>query len=302
MTWQTLGLIFDPTQMSSMGLSAALMPIAEVLDSERDLFRIYFAPRNERQQSQMRFFDIDLKSPQKILNISGQALLLPGKIGAFDDSGITPGNILSHGGRKVLYYTGWNLTVSVPFNNSIGAAVLGAQGNFERFGDGPVMTRALREPYSCASPFVMFDNGMYRMWYASMDRWETQSDGSAKHFYNLKYAESADGLEWRREGRVVVDYASSEEYAFGRPWILKERGTYKMWYSVRGARYVIGYAESSDGLAWVRKDSEAGTPQPQGWDSDMQTYPCVFDHRGVRYMLYNGNGYGKSGIGLARWV
>jgi hypothetical protein len=25
----------------------------------------------------------------------------------------------------------------------------------------------------------------------------------------------------------------------------------------------------------------------------------VFDHAGCRYMLYNGNGYGKTGFGLA---
>jgi hypothetical protein len=31
----------------------------------------------------------------------------------------------------------------------------------------------------------------------------------------------------------------------------------------------------------------------------MIEYPFVFDHGGARYMLYNGNGYGRSGVGLA---
>jgi hypothetical protein len=31
----------------------------------------------------------------------------------------------------------------------------------------------------------------------------------------------------------------------------------------------------------------------------MQAYPVVFDHLGVRHMLYNGNGYGETGIGYA---
>ena len=31
----------------------------------------------------------------------------------------------------------------------------------------------------------------------------------------------------------------------------------------------------------------------------MVAYACVFDHRGSRYMLYNGNGYGETGIGWA---
>jgi hypothetical protein len=40
-------------------------------------------------------------------------------------------------------------------------------------------------------------------------------------------------------------------------------------------------------------------PSKKGWDAEMVEYPYVFDHQGTRYMLYNGNGYGKSGIGLA---
>jgi hypothetical protein len=37
----------------------------------------------------------------------------------------------------------------------------------------------------------------------------------------------------------------------------------------------------------------------EGWDSEMIEYPFVFKHKGLRYMIYNGNGYGKTGFGLA---
>jgi hypothetical protein len=47
-------------------------------------------------------------------------------------------------------------------------------------------------------------------------------------------------------------------------------------------------------------DEEAGIDvSPSGWDSDMVEYACVFDHDGSRHMLYNGNGYGETGIGYA---
>ena len=36
-----------------------------------------------------------------------------------------------------------------------------------------------------------------------------------------------------------------------------------------------------------------------GWDSEMIEYPFVLRHQGHLYMLYNGNGYGQSGFGLA---
>ena len=37
----------------------------------------------------------------------------------------------------------------------------------------------------------------------------------------------------------------------------------------------------------------------EGWDSEMICYPYVFEHRGRFFMLYNGNGYGKTGFGVA---
>ena len=86
-----------------------------------------------------------------------------------------------------------------------------------------------------------------------------------------------------------------------RPCVLKENGLYKMWYSYRGQSYRIGYAESKDGFEWTRMDADVGIDVSEsGWDSEMIEYPFVFDQNGERFMLYNGNSYGKTGIGLAR--
>ena len=63
----------------------------------------------------------------------------------------------------------------------------------------------------------------------------------------------------------------------------------------------MGYAESFNGIDWTRNDKEVGIlPSSTGWDSEMVCYPSVFDHHNNRYMVYNGNGYGKTGFGLAR--
>jgi hypothetical protein len=149
----------------------------------------------------------------------------------------------------------------------------------------------------------MIDEGIWKMWYLSCTGWD-KVDGKARHSYHIRYAESDDGLSWQRSGRVCIDYQSKEEYAISRPSVLRDGDLYRMWYSYRGSSrasgYRIGYAESDDGVDWVRKDEEAGIDvSPEGWDSEMIEYPCVFDHFGSRYMLYNGNGYGATGIGLA---
>ena len=82
-----------------------------------------------------------------------------------------------------------------------------------------------------------------------------------------------------------------------------------MWYCYRGLHrfrtdpdesYRLGYAESADGVVWNRMDDEASIDRsPTGWDSEMVAYPSVYLHRGRKYLLYNGNGFGRSGIGQA---
>jgi hypothetical protein len=146
------------------------------------------------------------------------------------------------------------------------------------------------------------------MWYLSGLEWKIHA-GNPEPYYHIKYAESTDGIHWKREGRVCVDFKTPNEGGIARPSVLKDGKTYRMWYSYRGGidyrtnrshSYRIGYAESQDGLEWVRKDDEVGiTISEGGWDSEMIAYPFVIDINDRRYMFYNGNGFGKSGIGYA---
>ena len=74
-----------------------------------------------------------------------------------------------------------------------------------------------------------------------------------------------------------------------------------MWYSHRGESYKIGFAISTDGIHWERKDHLVGLDRSEtGWDSEMLCYAYVFRHKDHLYMLYNGNDYGSAGLGLAK--
>jgi hypothetical protein len=74
-----------------------------------------------------------------------------------------------------------------------------------------------------------------------------------------------------------------------------------MWFAVRGERYVIRCAESADGRRWHRTDAAGLDPGTEPWEDGMVAYPWIFDGDGMRYMLYNGNDYGRTGVGLAVW-
>ena len=178
---------------------------------------------------------------------------------------------------------------------------------FERVFEGPVVDRTKDEPYFCATPFVMVDDGVWRMWYASGTGWVVV-DGHPEPRYQIKYAESPDGLEWTRDNTTCIEYGFEDE-ANARPAVIKEDGIYRMWYCFRGSydyrtdveqSYRMGYAESEDGIHWKRKDKEAGIARSEdGWDSEMIGYPHVYELEGHKYMLYNGNGFGRSGFGYA---
>jgi hypothetical protein len=79
-----------------------------------------------------------------------------------------------------------------------------------------------------------------------------------------------------------------------------------MWFSYRGGTgtsYRIGYAYSADGSCWTFENANSGIEvSAEGWDSEMIEYPFVFEHKGSAYMLYNGNGFGKTGFGLATLI
>ena len=65
--------------------------------------------------------------------------------------------------------------------------------------------------------------------------------------------------------------------------------------------YRLGYAESDDGIHWDRTDERVGFERSAtGWDSEMMEYCWLQPHQGEHYLLYNGNGFGQSGFGIAR--
>jgi hypothetical protein len=297
MKWRKLGRFFCPNNNHEWMKTHASMGVAEHI--ENDIFRIFFGTRDCLNRSYTGYVVINVFSPNDILEESSSPVLAPGEIGAFDDSGAMPSWILTLHNIRYLYYIGWNLGVTVPFRNSIGLAISNGEFNFNRFSKGPIVDRSMHEPHFCGSCCVLPGQDFFRMWYLSCLGWPIVN-GTPRHRYHIKYAESDEGIYWRREGLVAINFDGDDEYAISRPSVLRDDDCWKMWYSYRGATYRIGYAESENGRKWVRRDGLAGlNVSPSGWDSQMVEYPYVFDHRGHRFMLYNGNDYGRTGLGLA---
>lgn len=299
MKWHKKGLIFAPSGDMWWARSYALVPTVDILNEE--VVRVYFASLDENKYGRIGYIDLDSTDLGRILGVSKEPVLDLGDIGAFDDSGVNPSCVLNIAGKKHLYYIGWQRCERIPYMLFAGLAISTNGDQFRKQSVTPILERTSAEPFLRSATSVIFDNGIFRMWYVAGIDWTTIRSTSYPT-YVIRYAESVDGIIWREQGHNCIGFADKDEFGLGRPWVLKDDNILRMWYSIRSrsAAYRIGYAESTDGLHWTRKDNEAGiVASPTGWDSEMVCYPCVADINGERYMFYNGNQHGSTGFGYA---
>src|SRR5271155_2427808 len=306
MTWMGRERIFNVDGKQPWMLDHAQIPTPHLVSD--DQVRVYFATRDEKGRSRIGLIELDPDAPATGRAVLDSPVLDLGRPGTFDDSGVMPSCLVDAGDEQHLYYIGWTQGVSVPYRNAIGLAISTDGGTtFTRAFEGPVLDRSRDEPFSTTACFVLPEGGTQRMWYTSTTDW-VDVRGRLEPVYVIKYAESDDGVTWRRDNVTCIEPQSPLE-ANVRPWVLRDGDTYRMWYCYRGSvgyredpgqSYRIGHAESSDGVVWQRHDEAAGIELSEsGWDSEMLAYPSLYEHRGSRHLLYNGNGFGMSGIGHA---
>jgi len=307
--WIKKGLIYKPSGEKLYSKSHAQVPVAD-FEPQTNSFKIYFSTRDEKGRSHPDWIRVDADNPSKIIAKAQKPILSLGALGTFDDCGVMPSWIVNHDDTKYLYYIGWNVRNTIPYHNAVGLAVSQDGGEtFERLSEGPLWDRSHKDPhYSGSSCVLIDDNGVWKNWYLSCTEWR-EINCRAEPRYHLKYAESLDGINWRRNGHIAIDYKNDLEAGIVKASVFKHSGLYKMLFAYRNFTnyrtdtdnsYRIGYAESENGIDWNRQDQLAGiTVSNEGWDSFMVTYPHVVAYRDGLYLFYNGNGFGESGFGYA---
>lgn len=308
MRWEKRGQILSPAIMSENGLYVhSQNPVPVELD---DRIRIFFACRPEHTISIPTYIDVDKDNPSRILCFRNEALLELGDIGAFDEFGIIPTEIVRRDNELWMYYTGWQRGVSYTYTLSIGLAVSTDNGkSFSRKFSGPVIDRTKDEPYMTMAPFIFNVDGTWHAFYASGIGFQLEA-GKNEPVYVIKHRTSADGVQWTGDGKQLFPQKTPYE-SNTRPAIIKKDGYWHMWFCYRGASdyrggrnsYKIGYAYSENLLSWTRGDNSVGIGLSEsGWDSEIITYPYIRKIKDKYLMFYNGNGFGATGFGYAELV
>jgi len=299
MRWQKKGIIFDPTGKFDWAVDTALQPTPIILNDEA--IRVYAGFRNEEGISRVGWVDLDINDPTKVLQYSQKPILDIGLPGAFDDNGVVPTAIARRGEDLYLYYAGYQLVKKVRFLVLCGLAISHDNGNtFKRFKNTPVLERSDTEFLFRVIHSILFDDNVWKVWYGAGNHF-IPGEKKTLPVYDIRYIESKDGLTFPDKGQVAVKI-SDDEHRVGRPYVVKRKDKYHMYFGASKISeiYCLAYAESNDGLNWERKDEEIDMENNDGdFDSEMNAYPSIIDVDNKTYMFYNGNEYGKYGIGLA---
>ena len=226
-----------------------------VVDEYETFFRIYYSTRIEGK-STPTFIDVDKNNPKKILNKSETSILKLGDAGSFDWAGVMPTEIITHEGIKFLYYIGWSLRVDVPYHNSLGLAVSEDNGqSWKKVSKGPVFSTSRLEPGYIGTVSILIENGIWRMWYLSCLNW-VKSENGLEPTYDIKYAESMNGLDWTPLNITCIPL-TDDEGGISSQRVLKINNQYHMWYSIRNKldyrtntknSYKIKKSISNDGI------------------------------------------------------
>jgi hypothetical protein len=311
--WIKKGLLFNPKdhQTPEWMDTFAQAPSILIFDN---YIRVYFSCRPKQDEngqyvSYSAYVDLDRKNLFKIIKLAKEPIFKLGERGCFDEFGTYPTSIIRRDNVIWAYYAGWTRCESVPFNVAIGVGISNNNGEtFEKIGKGgPILSYSINEPFILSGPKIRYFNNKYYLFYIAGRNW-IANNGKPEPVYKIRMATSEDGLNWIKANKDLIESRIDSNEAQASPDVFYSNNKYHMFFcyryglDYRGKQngYRIGYASSDDLINWKRDDSKAGIDvSDEGWDSEMISYPHVFELDDKIYMLYLGNAVGREGFGLA---
>jgi hypothetical protein len=270
--------------------------VPKTQDAKPEGYRMYFSWRPQKSLAVVKSADgIAWSKPEIILG--------PNPASGWEDD-LNRNCVVEKDGVLHMWYTGQahgNSWIGYAVDNAVARTDTKENSHFIRIGHEPVLVPEYPwEGMQVMNPCVLWDRGMFRMWYSAGENYEPKV---------ICYAESVDGVNWKKHRANPIFTADTrniyEQDRIGGCQVLPYKGAYLMFYigfeDVDTAR--ICGAWSPDGLSrWRRFDcNPIVSPEPGKWDGDACYKPSVvFDKANDRWLLwYNGRLKGPEYVGLA---
>ena len=297
-SWTKLGLRVTACGTASQH-SHAMLPTPIHLGP---VIRVFYSSCDADLRGRVFFADLSPTPPFDTIHLERRPVLDLGAGSDFDSDGVNPSQVVRDGDDLLLYYIGWRRrSKDIPYTLIAGLARSRDEGrSFEKM--GPLLAPSLQEPYFRTAPFVYRDEDGWSALYIGGDRFIDGPDGKRLPVYSLRRAHSTDRVSWPDRGEVLLAPSlDAGEIGFGRP---------VLWHGADGSarlvlsrRTVRGYALMQSrwpivGGAPVELEPLL-RPGPDAWDSEMTCFGAFCQSANAELLLYNGNRFGRSGIGLA---
>lgn len=296
--WEKIGLVYSLKNTNNEYLNShASNPTA--IEINDGIFRVFFSARDSRNRSSVSAFDIDMRT-FKVVNEFDTPLFKYDSNSVFYPDGISCSSIYKVGNKQYLTFMGWVNKKNEHWRGLIGRVELGENLSILENTSEILLNLNSLDKISLSYPFIIYENNLYTMYYGSTINWNYENN---EMLHVINYAESLDGKNFIPKG-LAFPYIPGVAQAFSRPAILVQNSDKHAWFSYRGGngdKYKIGYAHSKKNSPWnLALNTNTISTSNEGWDCEMVEYPFVYKFEEEIFMLYNGNNYGKSGIGLAR--
>lgn len=213
----------------------------------------------------------------------------------WDSDGMWVGSVLYLNGMYHMWYDGAHGIHGALPPHSIGYASSSDGIHWTKYGNNPVMTIGSEgswDAQNISDPCVIFDGGIYHMWYVGTDDvWDWNAVW-------IGHATSADGIQWTRDPQNPVNLPNIKNpdevtwvyRGVFNPAVVKSGDTYLMWYcGIYGQEELaLGLATSPDGQVWTEHpDNPVMRGTDSGWDHFLSD-PNVIYRNGTYHMWYHG--------------
>lgn len=170
------------------------------------------------------------------------------------------------------------------------SADLFAQVNWTKYPGNPVLIGQAGTWFAYTTMNCVLynaDSSRYEMWFTA--------GAQISYPYTIGFAWSDDGISWNvySPNPVLTPTSGSwDAYMVLAPYVIRENGQYKMWYTGCATSSVldrIGYATSPDGINWTKHPSNPVLlPGTATWESAAVAYPCIMPDVSGYKMWYGG--------------
>ncbi|PVA11532.1 hypothetical protein DC366_00735 [Pelagivirga sediminicola] len=307
MTWRKMGLAFCPDGRQVWARHSFMTPSPWLRD--KDTIRVFGGMRDDKGISRIGWVDLDSSNPLDVKAVSDSPALDLGAPGMFDDNGVILGDVLEVSPYELrLYYVGFQLVEKVKFMAFTGVAISEDRGDtFTRHRTTPILDRCPEGTFIGAMHSIArLQDGRYRAWISRGRGWQ-EINGRQYPQYDCWTVVSDDGLFFDNAKAQRIITPNENEYRIGRPRAnLMKDGTWEL--RATSDTYSKQYSShrflSPDGVNFSRtEDDELPRGEAGSWDDEMTCYPAHIEASNTsKFLFYNGNGMGRTGVGVARWI